>query len=931
MQISPHNDDKNTTDIGDLAVFASFSSPERQAAKPLVIVINSYLEPSRLQLSDIFSTRLEYFNHIRRKDCNALWIAESKRNWYLAHEHKVMNLINNMVLTDQPSEIILVGMSAGGYLGGRLAYFLSLRGSCRVTAYAINPQTGFRPKLIEKINKTVETMPRFKDQLGRNPIILNVDLNRSETFSLITKSNPGVATDWNEFFSSDHAHPQNLLISYHFDRANPIEAQFAEDVGKFSFVRLMPLDLGIQHAAGCTHLGGLFCTNDLLHSWHGIRQLPGGQVQIITHAYHFVGTNDLIVTKHPGSSIDEKTLLNLKINELMSDPMEPIRADSIRNSKGGHASSEKGASLPASSVHDASRGNSCHLESPTGQSWKVQLPGIIDASSSPKAGTSLSVKPSQVECFTHHPLDINNIRIYKCESASFQQGSISEHLASANHDSTLEELYTEAHRSLGSVCALDFKKLFSTAYSWSRRDQGGIDCVDDIDASSPYNSSEKNNLAWLKDNLSHWVEVYHSGSYLLVAEQEGEFVGIEALGTVLISEHTGSVLVYPFLLNSILVAPIYSASKSQLVAILFYESTQGQAALIVDNRLPFSRDSTQKDIVAVVNGINSLINDARTNVELCKDYCERNSYHILVGQRRNFGHNLINDSYCLHIIKSALDHGDTCNIMLGSHDFFSTLQLINDYVAFTGCTSNLSLDATRSYLMKDNLYTFLRKTVYTVPTYLPVQSSLNFLRGSYKSKGSEDRQCLQSKKTFYIACDNRGGGRRWKNFHESFDAIMQSAVQNSIDCVVLDGLTFCPVYELVDDQVRVTGSATNIYPEDFLDYARQLASKCGLQILCIDGLSMPEKSDCLRDLHIVKAVAPYGAGAAFPIYILNAPIALVGSEWAGARVSTWHWWVGKYCHSQRFDDSLYISSLSFGQNGYVVDSTTLIEFFNDNP
>ena len=542
----------------------------------------------------------------------------------------------------------------------------------------------------------------------------------------------------------------------------------------------------------------------------------------------------------------------------------------------------------------------------------------------------IRVKESQADEFRGKSLDVESIKIINKDDGPFRLESILDICNSANVDSTLSALSAEIESSLGAICALNINKLFSNAHSFSRQHLCKGDYVDNFTETNLLSASEKQNLAFHKNNFSPWLEVYHHKKFLLVAEQDSEIFGIEALGTVLVSERVGSLMAYPFILNRLLVAPVYSTINTQLVALVVCESTSGQSAVVNHKDLPFARTTTvMHDIENIISGINILVSEVVEEANCTKESSRRNSYHIVVGQRLNYGHNIINDSYCLSIIKDALANGSSCNILLGNFDFFSTLQIVDDYSTLLNAKNCLSFDLLRRYHKKKNIYVLPRKIAYTVPTNLPLQSSLNLLRASYRSKNSHSECIARAGKAFYIAGDNRGGGRSWRNFCESLVATIKTAKDADVECIVLDGLTFCPIYDFDGDLIVATNTPASIFSEEIIHGAAQIASTLGLRFLCIDGLTMLEKSRLLSDLEIVKAVAPYGGGAAFPVYVLNARTALVGSEWVGSSLPKWHWWLARYCHSQRVEDTLYVTSVSHGINGYIVDPDSLLRFLLD--
>lgn len=282
-------DNGGSSELGGCAMFVKDIAPSR----PLVIIINSYL--ARLN-NDIHKTRLEFYKHCLTYNCNAVWIAEEKMNWYLGHEAILIAKLFDLTTPIMPTQIVLLGMSSGGYASGRFAHALAgILKDIRISAYAINPQIGFSSTLLAKAKIASDSCQEFKGQLGANPVVLDLD---SARYSIICNASPGLQTEWNELFQS-REQPANLLISLHYDRLNPIEWTFAQEVNGWNFVRLMPLDLGAGHAHGCTILGKLFIDNEILGRWHEFQEVDSQSDESISVVYNFQNTCDSLELFRP--------------------------------------------------------------------------------------------------------------------------------------------------------------------------------------------------------------------------------------------------------------------------------------------------------------------------------------------------------------------------------------------------------------------------------------------------------------------------------------------------------------------------------------------------------------------------------------------------------------------------------------------------------
>lgn len=121
------------------------------------------------------------------------------------------------------------GSSAGGYASPGIGLIvdqeLSKYGSeATIFSFAINPQTGFRPELIERIRTSVSEAGWNPAHLGRDPVLL------AKPF---TSAFSHLKVDFVEFARDQVARNFGAVILS--DILNPIEKGFCEDVKGLEF------------------------------------------------------------------------------------------------------------------------------------------------------------------------------------------------------------------------------------------------------------------------------------------------------------------------------------------------------------------------------------------------------------------------------------------------------------------------------------------------------------------------------------------------------------------------------------------------------------------------------------------------------------------------------------------------------------------------
>lgn len=213
--------------------------------------------------------------------------------------------------------------------------------------------------------------------------------------------------------------------------------------------------------------------------------------------------------------------------------------------------------------------------------------------------------------------------------------------------------------------------------------------------------------------------------------------------------------------------------------------------------------------------------------------------------------------------------------------------------------------------------------VIPLTSYRPHFNSLKAL-GSINASPSAARPYS---KCVYVSLDSRVHGRYILDKVALFRNIVACCISRNIDAIIIDGNTAVPKYSRDDDN-RISLH----YPEvpiasRLYDQIISLSFQHGVSCIVIDGLSFPEKVEVCSHYEIDYAIAPYGSSMMFPIYILNCPLGIIGSEIFANYLQTWRWHITRYCHSERHIKEFYIDSSITAGNGYIVSPASIESFF----
>ncbi len=243
-------------------------------SKELLVSFNSYENPAFRKPALPHETHLENYSRFINMDANVIWYAEEFYSWYLRHERRIIDTLVAFVAENGIRRISMTGASAGGFAAIRIAAILNrlldqkgIKG-IPIHAIGINCQSGFRTELIERVTSAMKIADWPAHHLGRNPPLLGPS----------------------EFQPGRAYHPEcdlRFVVKAHgfgafraflfYDRLNPIDRIFAEDLEDFPQVALTSLGMRAHHGAGCIRLSRDPALSVMLDSILALPMLPAAQ------------------------------------------------------------------------------------------------------------------------------------------------------------------------------------------------------------------------------------------------------------------------------------------------------------------------------------------------------------------------------------------------------------------------------------------------------------------------------------------------------------------------------------------------------------------------------------------------------------------------------------------------------------------------------
>lgn len=249
---------------------------KRKSAE-LLVSFNSYSSMAFCYPDQPYATKLENFASFCALDANVIWFVEEFYSWYTLHEKTVLDVLLDFVAENGIRRVRLTGMSAGGFaavrFGAILNRMLDQRGlkGVQIDAFGINAQTGFRQELLDRIAQTIAREGWTLTSLGENPPLLEAHQFRADKVH-----HPECDL---QFVVRAHGFGQYRAFLF-YDRLNPIDRVFAEDLAAFPQVALMSLGLATDHGSGCTHLSQSAAVKSALAGIFALPPVPPDDAEI---------------------------------------------------------------------------------------------------------------------------------------------------------------------------------------------------------------------------------------------------------------------------------------------------------------------------------------------------------------------------------------------------------------------------------------------------------------------------------------------------------------------------------------------------------------------------------------------------------------------------------------------------------------------------
>ena len=213
----------------------------------LLCAFNSYDCPAQGR-----ETRLQNSKWLLTYGLSTLWFAEAdadagSRTWFTGFDFEIQQWLRHAIRFQGIERVTFLGSSLGGYASIRHALLLGDEpGLAAVSAFAVNPQTGFDEPLMDDIRAAMRRVNWRAADLGGHPI-----LPRRQDLCAAPDSVPE-----SDLLALARSVPESgkARLELFYDARNPIEAGFSERMAPLPGVTLHPYELGLPHGAGAKHM-----------------------------------------------------------------------------------------------------------------------------------------------------------------------------------------------------------------------------------------------------------------------------------------------------------------------------------------------------------------------------------------------------------------------------------------------------------------------------------------------------------------------------------------------------------------------------------------------------------------------------------------------------------------------------------------------------
>lgn len=379
-------------------------------------------------------------------------------------------------------------------------------------------------------------------------------------------------------------------------------------------------------------------------------------------------------------------------------------------------------------------------------------------------------------------------------------------------------------------------------------------------------------------------------------------------GSLIFEKGTGSIISHIYAHNNLLICPLYQGSLNQNNGLIIFSKSRKTYYFILTKKLK----NIFKNNLVLIKSFSESISDSYTrsqNYEIKK--------LIYIGGKINYGHTIINDSAFLDYLYSKKH--PTLNFLFGNYDYLCTLDL-NSKIN-SSFKDNHNFTFINEFNFENNIFSLPNYFVSPLPCYRPSKLAIKILSSQINLTKNESKESA-----FYFLIDERKGRRELINKMDVLDLICKKLNSKKIKYLILDGMTSIPIYGS-SLKVKKNKISSRIIKE-----AEKVISKNGLKLRSIDGLTLIEKNKVCSKFRIISSFASYGSGMSYPIYILNIPIIIGGTDVVISRkiFKRWHWHFTKYCHPFRNKKEVLIPTNSYSKNGYNLNLGILESYLENN-
>lgn len=411
---------------------------------------------------------------------------------------------------------------------------------------------------------------------------------------------------------------------------------------------------------------------------------------------------------------------------------------------------------------------------------------------------------------------------------------------------------------------------------------------------TPSNNHESRNLHRLQSNSTFWCDIFLSEQMCIPLIKNDQLCQLIYPIATIFMRRKKTVFLYPFLIGPIVIAPLFSG--------WMLSPFKGFALLDLNSNtlIFFCRPS-------VVAGIERKLAKSLVQVLIQSKTClAAPKFSTLLGCRVNYGHTIINETSCLDLLQYKSAYGKTPRVLIGNDDYLDTFSLVSSLGCKIEFLSQFQCNDLDSYMLPNHI-------ACPLTTYRPTTKALSLIRRGNFFRSEKNPKAL------YFAVDYRTGARRFVNITDVLSILVELALQHNL-YLLIDGLTNIDFQSGKAKSNKFLHQAVkNILTEktlqDFLEGKSD--NEIYKKLIVADGLTFPEKIEIFSQYYIKAAFTPYGSSAILPIYVLNVPIYIFGTE-SRPKFERQRWHITRYCHKERLFPENIIKSSKVSNDGYEV-------------